>query len=303
MTARAERPLLGILCRIGSSAGFAVMAATVKLGSNHGLGLVELVFFRSAIATLVILGCLAAAGRLDLLRTQRPLLHLRRSGIGGVGLIFNFAGFIFLPLSQSVAISFAMPLFATMMSALLLGEPVGRHRWGAVALGFVGVLLLVRPDHAGWMGMLTLLPLIGAALTALVVVTIRQMAATEHGLTIAFYFSLFCTLGSAVALPFASLSWPTGLWGVLITLGVSGGIAQMLMSMALHYAPVGTVVPFDYTQLLFAGVLAWLLFAEMPSMDTLIGGAVIVASGLYILHRELIRRRAISPISSGPKIP
>jgi len=303
MTAPAERPLLGILCRIGSSACFAVMAAMAKLGSTHGLGLVELVFFRSIIATFVILACLAAAGRLDLLRTERPLLHLRRSTIGGVALIFNFAGFIFLPLSQSVAIGFAMPLFATMMSALWLGEPVGRHRWGAVALGFVGVLLLVRPDHAGWLGMLTLLPLIGAALTALVVVTIRQMAGTEHGLTIAFYFSLFSTLGSALALPFASLSWPTGLWWVLTALGVSGGIAQMLMSMALRYASVGTVVPFDYTQLLFAGVLAWLLFAEIPSVDTLTGGAVIVASGLYILHRELVRRRAISPISPAPKIP
>lgn len=279
------------------------MAAMAKLAAMGGLGLVEAVFIRSIIATLLILAWLAAVGRLDLLRTERPLLHLRRSAIGGVGLLFNFAGFMFLPLSQAVAIGFAMPLFATMMSALLLGEPVGRHRWAAVALGFVGVLLLVRPDHAGWSGMMTLVPLIGAALTALVVVTIRQMAATEHGLTIAFYFSLFSTVGSGLALPFTWTTPPSSLWWALAALGISGGIAQMLMSMSLRYAPVGTVVPFDYAQLLFAGSLAWLLFAEMPSTDTLVGGTVIVASGLYILHRELVRRRAITPISPDPKMP
>mgnify|MGYP001551224922 CR=1 FL=1 len=274
----------------------ACMMATVKWTGHRGMPVFEIVLFRNAFAFIPLGLYIWRTSGLSVLRTRRPLGHLTRSAVGLLSMVCSFFAVQRLALTEATAFTFAAPLFMTALSALVLREFVGRHRWGAVVVGFIGVLIMVRPEP-GHMNLVGVAFALTAALgSAAAMVAIRQIAVTEKGPTIVFYFTLG---GVAVGLAGSLFHWvipdPTTL-AVLILGGLIGGVGQLLLTEAIRVAPVGVVAPFDYSQLIWATILGFVIWGELPHAATVAGAAVVAASGIYILHRELVRfRRANAP--------
>ncbi len=292
-----NRPL-GIALRLGAALCFAIMAALIKLGYDRGAHIVETIFFRFAFGVPPLLAWIAATGRWDAWRTRRPRAHLTRAAIGLTAMSLSFASLGFLPLAEATTISFAAPLFGTILAASWLREPVGRHRWTAVLLGFGGVLVVMRPDAA-------LLPLAGVAVALLaavavawVTVAIRSISRTDAPETTVLWFTATAMLVVGAAMPAFAQPHDLGTFAVLAGIGLAGGVGQLLMTSSLRLAPVATLVPFDYTQLIWAVLLGWLIWRTQPPPSTLAGAAIIVAGGLYTIYREhrLGRERAREPV-------
>jgi drug/metabolite transporter (DMT)-like permease len=284
--------LLGIALRVAAMVCMASLSALVKWTGSRGVGVFEIIFFRNFFAFVPLAIYVARTTGFEVLKTYRPLGHLTRASVGLMSMVCSFSALQHLPLTEATALQFTSPLFMTALSALFLAEPVGRHRWGAVVVGFLGVLVMARPVP-GQMNVLGVtLGVLGALGAAGAMVTIRQIAATERGPTIVFYFTL---AGAALGLAGSALHWVTPdplTLGLLITAGLVGGVGQLLLTEALRNAPVGVIAPFDYTQLVWATAFGFVIWGELPQPLTLIGAVIVAASGVYILRRELRRFRA-----------
>jgi drug/metabolite transporter (DMT)-like permease len=281
-----QNRLLGIALRVGAATCFAGMAAAIKLGDRAGVNLPELAFYRFAFGLPPLLIWIALTRNAGAWRTQRPLAHLTRGMIGLTTMVLAFAGLTYLPLAEAATIGFAAPLFSVALSALILGEPVGRHRWSAVALGFAGVLIVMRPGGSHLPAIGLSLALLAALGTAAVTITLRQIGRTEATPTIVLWFTCFSMAVTGLFLPFYGRAHDGPTWAILLALGLCGGLGQLFLTSALRFAPVSVVVPFDYSQLIWAVLLGWLLFDTHPAASTWAGAALIVASGLYTLFRE-----------------
>ncbi|TZG28742.1 DMT family transporter [Sphingomonas montanisoli] len=284
--------LRGIMLRCGAVVCFAIMSAAMKWASADHVSAIEMLFFRSAIGLPVVVAWLLLGPGIGIIRTKRPKAHLIRSMIGMSGILMNFQALIMLPLADVTTIGFSAPIFATILSALVLKEHVGGHRWSAVALGFIGVAIVVRPgggevlSHVGIAA-----ALLGAIGTAGVTVTIRQIGSTEEPGTIVFWFFVASAIVSGSMLPFFGSVHSLETYGVLAISGVAGAFAQILMTMSLKAAPVSVVSPFDYGQIIWASLLGWLLWSTAPGTNTLVGAGLIVCAGLYTAWRESRKRR------------
>ena len=294
MTAAESQPAhhrngLGIAYRLSAMVCLAGLAAIVKWTGHRGVPVFEIIFFRNAFAFVPLGLYIWRTVGFSVLKTQRPLGHLHRSAVGLFGMICGFSALQHLALTQATAFTFAAPLFMTALSAWMLKEFVGWHRWGAVTVGFIGVLIMVRPEP-GQMNVVGVSLALAAALgSALAMVQIRQIAVTEQGPTIVFYFTL---AGTVVGLAGAAFHWiaPDPLTLAMLVLGgLIGGVGQLFLTEAIRVAPVGVVAPFDYSQLIWATMLGYLVWGDLPHAATLAGAGVVAASGLYILHRELRR--------------
>lgn len=290
----AQNRLAGIGLRVGATTCFAFMAATIKLGYEAGVSTPELAFFRFAIGLVPLLGWIAWSRNHGAWRTQRPIAHAARAAIGLTTMVLAFSALAYLPLAEATTIGFAAPLFAVALSALILKEKVGRHRWSAVAIGFLGVLVVMRPGGTQVEPIGLALAIAAAFGVGLVTITIRQIGRTEGTQTTVLWFSLLSILLLSALMPFYASAHPPRTWLILTALGLFGGFGQLFLTSSLRFAPVSVVVPFDYTQLLWAVLLGWWLFADQPPATTWAGAAVIIASGLYTLYREhkLGRERA-----------
>ena len=283
----------GIALRVTAMAMMAVMSAIVKWCGGHGVPVFQIIFFRNAFAFVPLgLYIWRTAGPRVVL-TRRPLGHLLRSSVGLTAMICSFSALQYLPLTAATAFSFAAPLFMTALSAPVLCERVGAHNWAAVVVGFIGVLIMIRPDphHMNFLG--AGLALAGAFGAAGAMVTIREIGRTERGATIVFYFTLAGALVGLASAPFGWLMPSRGLLGLLVLTGLLGGVGQLLLTESLRVAEVGVVAPFDYIQLVWACVIGFLVWGETPATMTLVGALVVAASGGYILYRELRRRRSL----------
>lgn len=285
-TDKPERRLLGLGLRLLAISLLAVMVALIKLASESGVKLAEIMFWRQSVAVPIILAWAALGPGLASLRTKRIGAHATRSAMGLTGMVFNFGAVILLPLAEATTINFTVPIFATILSALVLKERVGRHRWAAVLAGFAGVLILVQPGG-------THFPLAGAAvgLTAAVMIAIislqlRDMGRTEAPVTTVFWFSLFSTVVLGCALPFFITSHDAREWGLLIAIGSLGAVGQVALTASLKHAPVSVVVGMDYIGLVWATFFGWLFWNQLPVAATWVGAPIIIASGLYIAWRE-----------------
>ncbi|WP_293904734.1 DMT family transporter [Phenylobacterium sp.] len=286
------RILLGIALRVAAMAALACLSALVKWTGSRGVPVFEIIFFRNFFAFVPLGLYVWRTTGFEVLRTQRPVGHMVRSAIGLAGMVCGFSAVQYLPLTEATALQFTSPLFMTALSALVLSETVGRHRWAAVVAGFIGVLIMARPipgqiNVSGvTLGMLSALGAAGA------MVTIRQIAATERGPTIVFYFTLG---GVVMGLVGSAFHWvvpdPVTL-AALVAAGLIGGVGQLLLTEALRNAPVGVIAPFDYTQLVWATIIGFFVWGELPHPLTLVGAVIVAGSGVYILHRELRRFRA-----------
>jgi drug/metabolite transporter (DMT)-like permease len=292
-----RNPTRGIALKLAATLAFSLMYVAIKLAGHVPVG--ETVFFRGLFALLPLFALsFFTHGPRALIRTQRPWLHLRRSIAGTASMFFNFAALARLPLADVTAFSFVMPIFATVLAALLLNEKVGPHRAAAVAIGFCGVLLMVEP-HGMWGAGLSTGSSIGAAsalcgalLSAFVVVFIRQMSATESSEAIVFYFMVVCATAGAATMLWerVPLSGMQVIW--LVLCGLLGGIGQVCMTYSYRYAEPSLLAAFDYAAMVWAVALGFFIFAEVPQTMVLAGAGVVIVSGLYIVLRERRLHRA-----------
>ena len=252
--------------------------------------------------------------------TRRPLGHLGRGVQGICAMFVNFAALARLPLMDATAISFASPLITVALAALILKERVRRYRWSAVALGFVGVIVMMWPYLDMWSTFYVgsaartvgaICALVGAFLNAGTVIQTRRLTASETTSSIVFYFSLICALAGLATLPFGWLPVTVSEFIMLVMIGVIGGLSHLLLTESYRHAPASVVAPFDYTAMLWAFMLGYFVFGELPSIFVYVGAVIVVASGLFVLWREQqlgaaqIKASAIegSPVGGPVKMP
>ncbi len=281
-----QNRLLGIGLRVGAATSFGIMGALIKLGAQHGVSLPETAFYRFAFGLPPLLLWIAFTGSFGAWRTARPLAHLWRGAIGLTTMLIAFSALTLLPLAEATTLSFIAPLFSVALSALFLGEQVGRHRWTAVAVGLAGVMVVMQPGGTRLNPLGLGLAVLAALGVAAVTITLRQIGKTERTPTIVLWFTLLSMLGTGLFLPWYGQAHDTETWAILVGLGLAGGIGQLFLTSSLRFAPVPVVVPFDYTQLLWAVLLGWLLWGTHPAATTWLGATIIVGSGLYTLYRE-----------------
>lgn len=283
-------PAIGL--RLLSVVMFAGMNVLTKLAEARGAALGELLFFRQFGAAVLVGTVITIGPGIGSLRTLRVGAHVLRTAIGLTAMALTFSTLLLLPLAEATTIGFSMPIFATVLGALILHEPTGWRRWAAVLAGFAGVVIVTQPGsgHIALAGVLTGL---GAAFcTASVSILLRTIGRTEPALTTVFWFSALSLLPlGAVYLTVARAHDPLT-WATLLGIGVVGGLGQMAMTASLVRGAVSLVVPMDYTALLWATLFGGLVFGTLPTSATWAGAPIIVASGLYIVWREHRHRRS-----------
>ena len=282
-----------ILLKVGSAFLFAVMVVLVRyLGDRYPVG--QIVFFRSAFAILPVVVIYAWRGELEAaIRMGRPVGHIGRGFTAVCAMFCNFSALARLPVVDATAISFVSPLFTVVMSALFLKERVRIYRWSAVIVGFSGVLVMLAPrldigrsaaSEPGAIG--AMLGLAGALFAAGSTIQTRAMTKTETTSSIVLYFSLICALVGLATWP---LGWITPTWPelvALIVIGICGGLGHLMLTESYRLAPASLIAPFDYTSMLWALILGYLVFREVPTPLVFVGAAIIAAAGLFVIWRE-----------------
>jgi drug/metabolite transporter (DMT)-like permease len=288
----------GILYMVASTVMFAGVNAIVKWElETYPIG--EVAFFRSLLAFLTVAAMILPRTGIAVLRTRRYREHLQR-GLSQFGsMTCMFVAFRALSLGSAIAISFSAPLFTTLLSILILKERVGIHRWSALLVGFAGVLVITLPD-AGALNYGAFFALANAVLISSVAIAIRRMSATESTETLTFYQMGVITAGTLFLLPFGFVApaWYDAL--ALAFAGAGNGIAQFWWTRSLSLAPPSAVVPFNYLSLVWATMLGFAIWGDLPTPELLLGSAIVVASGLYILWRETRGRARPHQEAAGP---
>ena len=262
------------------------MDATVKwLGGSYPT--TQIMFFRCAVALLPIVVIVQLRGGLAVLRTSHRGLHLLRSGLGIGAMGFAFYAFSLMPLAEAVSVMHTAPLFMTVLSVLILREKVGLRRWSAVCAGFAGMLLVVRPGP-DMLASGSLYMLAAAMLIACTTIIVRHLGRIDDPVCITFYFTV---TGVAVSLlGMLVQQWqapPAADLALLCGVGLFGGLAQYFMTLGYRHLAVAMLAPLRYLTIAFGGIIGYLVWAEIPGPSSLLGITVIVASGLYTLHREI----------------
>lgn len=294
-----ERVGVGIGCAVVGIAFMGAFDATAKF-LGEGYHVVQLVFFRNFFGLLFVLCLLAGAGGLASLRSRHPLLHLLRAGFGLGATFAFFIGLQYMPLAEAFALTFTGPIFITVLSIPILGEKVGVRRWTAVLIGFVGVLIMLRPGSEA-LKVEALLPLTAALCYAFIMLLSRKLSQRETVISVLFWTALIGTAASGLALPFDWVAPTPRDWGLFVLLGLLGSLAMWFMTLAYRHAPAAVVAPFDYTILLWGLLLGWLVWHELPSPQIWPGAAILTACGLYITHRETrLGRRPAKDSADAP---
>lgn len=287
-------PFRGIALKLISVLLFSIMASCIKASSPH-VPPGEAVFFRSFFALPVIVLWLISRKELRTgLKVTNPMGHFWRGVVGTSAMALGFAGLGLLPFPEATAIGYASPLLTVVFAAILLGEQVRMFRLSAVALGMVGVMIVLYPRlsifgegdpySAATFGAFLILG--SAAFRALAQIHIRKLVQTDQTSAIVFYFSLTATLLSLLTLPFGWVI-PTPLEATLLIIaGLVGGVAQIFLTSAYRFANASTVAPFDYASMLFAVLIGYFIFDEVPTAIMLAGTSLIILAGVLIIWRE-----------------
>lgn len=292
-SAAAERPLLGIAYALAWTGCISLVDALAKWLVAE-IAIFQLLAIRGVFVMVLLVPVLRRGG-LSALRTRRPLAHLGRFIITMVSLFAFFTSLRHLPLATATLLAFTSPLFLTGLSHLLLRERVDAHRWVALVAGFLGVLLIARPGGEiadSWAAALATLSGLTYALSTLAV---RWMAPTESDVSFVFYINAGSLVLGAASLPFV---WqPLALLDLILIAAQAGllVLGQFLMVRAFRNAPVATVAPFQYAEVVIAAVIGLVVWGEFPGLQVWAGAVVVVGSGLYItLHEARRRRRSIA---------
>jgi len=304
-----HRPGLAITLKLSALFLFTIMSALIKHVSDT-VPPGESVFFRSFFAIPVIVVWLMARGQLRQgLITHNPTGHFLRALLGTSAMGMTFAGLGMLPLPEVTAIGYATPIFTVILAALLLGERIRLVRITAVVMGLVGVLIMLWPRLIGGFDLedsatLGAMLILGATMArALVQIQIRRLVQTEHTAAIVFYFSLTATVLSLATMPFGWVVPDAETMGLLVLSGILGGMAQILVTSSFRFAPASMLAPYDYSSMLFAIMIGYAWFGELPTQVMLIGAALVIAGNILVIWRErqlgLDRTRARS--ATDPK--
>ncbi|MGH3711160.1 MAG: DMT family transporter [Pseudonocardiaceae bacterium] len=279
----------GIAFRLISVGCYSLMAALLKLASEHGVVAGEMLFYRASFALPVVLFWALKSSGISALRTRRPWAHLGRCALGIASILCAFQALIMLPLATATTIGFTAPMFATILSSLILRERAGSHRWLAVMLGLAGVAIIMVPGgpaaHAAPLQGVVI-ALLGALGTAAVVTTVRQLRHTEHVGAIVFWFFASSALVGGMLLFYVGSQHDIETLAILAAAGVAAGIMQITMTESLHATQVSVLAPLDYLQIVGALTLGWLIFSEIPKETAIFGGSLIIISGIYLIWHE-----------------
>lgn len=302
-------PFLGILLQILAVLAFTVQGAFVRhLGGRFPLG--EMVFARSTIALIPVVVMLAWQGQLrSALHTKHLTKHVTRSFTNVGGMFFNYAGLTRIPLADATAIGYAMPLFTVVLAWMFLGEIVRLWRWTAVVVGLIGVLVMLSPylgqgtaeSYSAWGAIFCL---VAAFLFGVAMTLVRHMAKTETTGSLVFYYSIIAAVVGALTV-FWGWVMPTPTeFLLLLALGIAGGLAQILMTESFRYGSAAVLAPFAYTSMLWAVAIGYVWFAEIPGPIVLLGAAIVIGAGLFVIWREhqlgLDRKRAQAETGPPP---
>ncbi len=289
-----RRPLTGILLKVCSVVAFVGMSSLIKASGDVFAG--QIVFFRSLFAIVPVVAVMAWRKELaTAFYTSRPFSHVARGLVGVTSMGLGFFALTKLPLPEWIAINYAQPLIVVVFSALFLGETVRVFRWSAVAIGFVGVVVVSWPKLtlltsgeplAQGDGVGVVAVLLGAAVSAVAMLLVRRLVLTEKSATIVFWFSITSTVAGLATLPFGWSSLSATQAALLVGTGLCGGVGQILMTESYRHADMSTIAPFEYTSMLLGIVIGYLVFNEVPTLYTLFGGAIVVGAGIFIIWRE-----------------
>ncbi len=283
--ATTPNPLRGILLMIIAIATFAVMDTIAKyLSQTYPVG--SVVWARYAINLIVLSAFLIARGEVKRVRTARPTIQVVRGLMLGASTLLYFTSLTHLPMAEAASIGFVLPVFVAILAVPMLGERIDMPRIIAIVVGLSGALIVVRPGTALFT-VYALLPVGMALCNALYQILTRKIAGLEHPLTSLFYGSLVGTVMSTLLLS-AGVAMPQGWlhWTLFLTLGVLATLGHFVLIRAFDYAPATLLAPFVYTQLIWVMAFGWLVFSDFPDGWSMVGMAVIVASGLYIANRQ-----------------
>lgn len=280
-----DHPLMGMTCAIAAFFMFAVMNVFAKILSEHH-HVVEIAFYRNAIALIPFLFVIYGMGKREILTIRSsPRGIVIRSIVGTISLAATFGTFALLPLADGTAFLFTSSLLVPALGFFFLGERVGRYRWGAILVGFLGVCVMLQPS--GTVNMTGVaVALTAATLHATLQTILRYLGKTESPETVTFYFVFIGTFVSLIPMPlfFTMPTWSDVPY--IIGLGISGVVGQILISTAYKNAQASIVTVFNYSGIIWATSFGWMFWNEWPDKAILIGGAIVIASNVFIIYRE-----------------
>lgn len=290
LRSRQHRPGRGAALLALSALFFALMGVCIREATTLGVGNEVVVFFRNAVGVLFFLP-LALTRGLTPLRTARPLAHLKRTFCGLAAMYCYFYALAHLPLADAMLFSYAAPVFTPLIAWWWLKEPLTRRMLLATVIGFVGVALVAKPSDA-LVSSISLVGILSSIMAACAFVSIREMSDSEPAFRIVFYFALFSALFSAVPLLWAWQPLERGELLLLVAAGLMASFGQLSMSQAYSCAPPGLIGPVAYLAIVFAGIIAWLRWGEVPADGSLLGAGLIVFASLIPLLRRVRRAAA-----------
>jgi drug/metabolite transporter (DMT)-like permease len=293
-----DNPALGIAIYVGNLLLLSLLSAAVRELVNRGFPLGEVILLRYVFASGIFWIILLTTSGLWALTTRRPRDHAIRSISGVVSLCLFFFAVTRIPLADATALAHAAPIFIVVLSIFLLGEVIGPRRWIAVVVGFVGVVLITRPQSGSWD--IGLLAALGSAVSGAVVsVWLRKLSSSEQSVAIGIYYN---GLGSLVCLAWVlSSGWymPRAEDALLlIAFAIGCGLQQWCLTISFRYAQASLLAPFEYLAMVFAVIIGYVFWGEVPVLTTWIGAAIIAASGLFIFERQKLRgSKSVEPTS------
>jgi drug/metabolite transporter (DMT)-like permease len=269
------------------------MSAFIKAAGQVPAG--QIVFYRSFFAILPVIIYLAYRRELrSAVYTKRPMGHVFRGVVGVCSMGLGFFALTRLPLPEAITINYAQPLFVVVFSALFLGETVRIYRWTAVAVGLLGVVIVSWPklsvgggaamDDAQLIGVVA--AFLAAAFSAVAMLQVRSLVHTEKSAVIVIWFSLTASVVGLLTWPFGWERLSVEQMVFLVSAGVCGGVAQIFMTQAYRHAEASTVAPFEYTSMILAIVIGYLAFGDQPTIHIVVGGAIVIGAGIFIVWRE-----------------
>ena len=282
---------LGFLYMFMSICAFSLMDLIVKWSADYPIG--QVLFFRGFFGIVFYFFIIPRKRLHDFYQTKRPGLHTLRCVSGLIALVAIFIALRELPLATVVSISFAAPIFTTILSIFLLNEKVGIFRWLAVFIGFIGILVITEPGISE-LNIYYVFPIIFCLGLSYVAITIRQLSSTEPVWLISFYFSLSITILSFFTIPQGWIMPSLNHFLLLSLIGVFGGVANLWLSQSYKYSEVSLVTPLKYLALVFAIIFGYYIWEEIPTIKTLGGAFLVIVSTLIIFRREIYKKKIIT---------
>ena len=283
--------LLGIGLMMLAMLLFEVMDAVAKWLVGADMSAIQIIAVRSWFIVVLIPLILAARGELQDLATSMPVRHLLRGMAGFLAPYCFFTALGSLPLADATVVFFSAAFILTAASALLLKERVGLHRWGAVILGFIGVVVAVNPRGGGALGAYGLV-LVATVIYSMIFITGKQLSQRDSVISLVFYLHLGMGLVASAALPWVWVPLDATTLGQLFLMALIALVAHYVFTLAFARADVSALAPFEYTALVWATLIGYLVWRDIPSLEVWLGAAIIIGCGLYVIHRESLRRES-----------